>query len=159
MPTYPQVPLDPRQAVSRASGTAAQRPANAPAGMIYEATDTGEVSIGRVGGKWAAARGGVQDVAYAATITPDPFLGSVIKVGTLTGNITVNVPAAAANIKGVEMVFVFTQDATGSRTVTFNGATWRKSFTASVGANTVSTVSFVYDGTNWVQTASATALA
>jgi hypothetical protein len=55
-------------------------------------------------------------VAYASTITIDCNLGNTFVVGTLTGNITVNV----TNLKpGQAIAIQFTQDSTGGRTITW----------------------------------------
>jgi hypothetical protein len=57
-----------------------------------------------------------QSIIYSPTIAPDLSLGNVVKVGELTGNITVNNPT---NPTTAEEVFIrFAQDGTGSRTVT-----------------------------------------
>lgn len=94
-----------------------------------------------------------QTIAYAATITPDPYLGQFIAVGTLTGNIAINVPTVAVH-PGAEMTFYFIKDATvTARTVTFN-TVFRKNIafpTTTSGARM--TVTFVYTGSEWVQTA------
>jgi hypothetical protein len=57
-----------------------------------------------------------QSVAYAASITPDLSSGNVVKVGALTGNITINNPSNATTAEEVYIRFV--QDGTGGRTVT-----------------------------------------
>jgi hypothetical protein len=55
-------------------------------------------------------------VAYAATVTLDCSLGNTFVIGTLTGNITVNV----TNLKAGQAIAIqFTQDTTGSRLVTW----------------------------------------
>lgn len=89
-----------------------------------------------------------QDIAYAASITPNIRSGSSVIVGALTGNITVNAPTNA--VKGVELSIAMTQDATGGRTITWN-AVFKK---AADGAGTASqkmVAVFKYDGTNWIQ--------
>jgi len=56
-----------------------------------------------------------QSIAYSATIAPDLSSGNVVKVGALTGNITVNNPT---NPTTAEEVYIrFLQDGTGGRTV------------------------------------------
>jgi hypothetical protein len=99
-----------------------------------------------------------QSIAYAATITPDPYVGEFITVGTLAGNIAVNAPTVAVH-PGARMTFFFAQPASGTttRTVTF-GTGFRKNFVASTGASARSAVSFFYNGTEWIQTNSALAL-
>lgn len=101
----------------------------------------------------------VQSIAYAATITPDQYLGGTVIVGALTGNLTVNAPAEP--YVGQTLRFMFTQDATGTRTVTFNSV-FKKAggaFTASTGNGAKSDITFVYDGASWVETARTLALA
>lgn len=87
--------------------------------------------------------------AYAATVTPNAAAGDIVNVGILTGNITIGAPTNPA--QGQELTFLFTQDGTGGRTVTWNAAfitSWADT------GNTFSrraSVSFMYDGTNWRQ--------
>lgn len=94
---------------------------------------------------------GVETVTYAASITPDPFLGSVKKV-TLTGNLTVNAPTGTNFGQGTRMTFILAQDATGGRTVTFN-AVFKTNWTPDTAANKINVIEFVYDGTNWQEVA------
>jgi hypothetical protein len=55
-------------------------------------------------------------IAYAATITIDCNLSNTFVIGTLTGNITVNI----TNLKAGQAIAIeFTQDTTGSRLVTW----------------------------------------
>ena len=71
----------------------------------------------------------------------------------LTGNITIAAASTNYTVRGQRLRFIFTQDATGSRTVTWNAqylTTWQPSTTAS----SVSVIEFVCDGTNWIQTSS-----
>src|SRR5207244_8510058 len=51
-----------------------------------------------------------------------PLAGEIITVGTLTGGITVNAPAATGTtfFAGQEMTFIFTQDGTGGRQIIWN---------------------------------------
>lgn len=60
------------------------------------------------------------DIVYAAAITPAPTGLPVTKVAALTGPMTVNAPAYI--YAGQRMTFIFVQDATGGRNVTFNSA-------------------------------------
>jgi len=94
------------------------------------------------------AQQGVQTVAYAATITPDVYRGGTIKVGALTGNLTVNAPSTGHT--GCELTFLFVQDATGGRTITWNSA-FKSAFQPNSKASSRSVVKFKYDGTNWLQ--------
>jgi len=96
-----------------------------------------------------------QAPAYAATITVDANLGSLVNVGTLTGNTTIAAPINPIN--GQYLTFVFTQDATGGRTVTWN-AVFKVSWTPTTTASKVNSIEFFYNGTNWVQLGSAVGL-
>jgi hypothetical protein len=94
-----------------------------------------------------------QSIAFASTITPAASAGEVITVGALTANITVaNATSPAA---GQVLTFIFTQDGTGGRTITW-GAAYKTAWQPVAAASSISTVSFVYDGTNWQQLANAT---
>ena len=68
-----------------------------------------EISIG--------SPGVIATTAYAATTTPDPFMGGVDV--TLTGNVTIANTLVDRKGHGMEFEVVLTQDATGGRTVTF----------------------------------------
>lgn len=92
--------------------------------------------------------GAAQSIAYAASITPDAALGERLIVGTLTGNLTISAPSNPRT--GGMLVFAFTQDATGGRTITWNAA-FKKAADGAGTANQKGATSFVYDGTNWVQ--------
>ncbi|HEV2403122.1 MAG TPA: hypothetical protein VGS08_02885, partial [Candidatus Saccharimonadales bacterium] len=67
----------------------------------------------------------VQSLTYAATITPNPYLGGTMTV-KLTGNITINNPADTLGQPlghiGSEIIFILTQDSTGGHTVTWGSA-------------------------------------
>jgi hypothetical protein len=60
---------------------------------------------------------GFGTIAYAATITPNCDNYNTLDVGTLTGNIQVDNPTGTP-VDGQTLVLIFTQDATGGRTVT-----------------------------------------
>ena len=85
--------------------------------------------------------------AFAASYTPH---AGVYKAATktLTGNITINAPTNP--IKGQTLTFNFIQDGTGGRTFTYN-AVFKKSCTETTTASTQTTITFLYNGTNWVQ--------
>ncbi len=91
---------------------------------------------------------GTQNIAYAATITPDPYAGGKVIVGTLTGNITVAAPSNAHI--GCRLSFKFTQDTTAGRTVTWNSI-FKKNWTPTTTNGKINTIEFEYDGTNWIQ--------
>lgn len=98
---------------------------------------------------------GVQTPVYAATITPSVYKPvTIIVPGVLTGNVTIGAPIGART--GMALTFIFTQDGTGSRTITWNAAF---AFTANGAgaASTLGATTFVYNGVRWVQTAGALA--
>lgn len=96
----------------------------------------------------------LQSIAYGATITPDAALGERVIVGALAGNLTINAPTNPRT--GGMLVFGFTQDATGGRTITWNAA-FKKAADGAGTASQKAATSFVYDGANWVQAAGALA--
>ena len=105
------------------------------------------------------AQGGHQAVSYASSITPNPYEGEFISV-TLTGNITVNNVSNTTGQgsgtyprgqhAGARMTFIFTQDGTGGHTVTWGDA-YKVNWTPTTTANKINTISFVYNGSNWIQ--------
>jgi hypothetical protein len=95
--------------------------------------------------------------AFAATFNPGTLASwdATLRV-TLTGNITtLNVPSNAQT--GDRVRYVFTQDGTGGRTVAF-AAGYKVNWAPTTTAGKVNVIDFEYDGTNWVQTGSATNL-
>lgn len=89
-----------------------------------------------------------QAPTFAASYTPDPTLGEVITM-TLTNNITVNAPVNGAQ-KGVKIQFIWTQDGTGGRTITYNAIFHTGGGAALVTTlNTVTIDSFTFDGSVW----------
>jgi len=95
-----------------------------------------------------------QNPTFAASYTPVQYLGGTV-VMTLTANVTINAPAEP--YIGQSLRFVLTQDATGGRTTTFN-AIFKASWPPTTTANAVNTITFVYNGTAWVQVASVVGL-
>jgi len=93
-----------------------------------------------------------QDIAYAASITPDASLGERVIVGILTGNITINAPANPR--KGGKLEFVFEQDGTGARIITWNSA-FKKAADGAGTAGQKTASSYIYDGAHWVQVSGA----
>lgn len=93
---------------------------------------------------------GIQTPAFAASFTPDPYQGGIIKIGALTANITINAPSNKH--MGCRMVLYLTEDGTGGRSIGFN-ATYKRNFTPTTTANKVNIIEFVYDGSNWFQVA------
>ena len=92
---------------------------------------------------------------YAASYTPNPVKSDAVVVATLTGGITVNAPSPA--YRGQRLQFVFTQDGTGGRAVTWD-AVFKVNWSPDTSANKKNTIEFLFDGTNWIQTAAATGL-
>lgn len=62
----------------------------------------------------------VTAIAYAASITPNSDICSIVNVGQLTGNLTVNAPTGTP-ADGQQLRFRFALDAS-SRTITWNSA-------------------------------------
>lgn len=75
---------------------------------------------------------GMQQVLYAAAVTPDPTKGGVLVVGQLTGDLTVNNPTLS--LPGTIMEIHFVQDAVGGRTVTW-GSQFQSGAVVSTTAN------------------------
>lgn len=94
-------------------------------------------------------------VPYAASVTPDPDRGKTQVIGALTGNVTIVTPTEP--VHGQQMTLVFTQDATGGRTITLPSA-WFFNWTPTTTANHKNTITVAYDGSSWVQTHATTGL-
>jgi len=96
---------------------------------------------------WTPLTPETQSPAYAGTLAVNLQSGNRVVVGTLTGNIThsapTNVPA-----QGVQVVYEFTQDGTGGRTIAWSSAHKGAWPTGSGTANQKKTVSGRSDGTN-----------
>jgi len=92
---------------------------------------------------------------YAAAITPDAASAETVIVGTLTAGITVNNPTGSR--EGMWLRFDFTQDGSGGHAVTW-GTAFKVSWSPDTAAGKRNTISFRYDGTSWVQMATATGL-
>jgi len=92
----------------------------------------------------------INSTAYAASITPSGSTGGeLVQVAALTGNILVNAPTNP--VKGKILRFIFTQDGTGGWNVTWN-AVFKQAWSDTGNlAGLKSTISFYYDGANWVQ--------
>lgn len=85
---------------------------------------------------------------YATTgLNWNPWTSEGYQV-TLTGNMIVNNPGV--NPRGLKARFIFIQDATAGRTVTF-GSAFKTSWTPVTTASKTNVITFVCDGTNWVQ--------
>jgi hypothetical protein len=93
---------------------------------------------------------GLNWATYATPFTPDAGLaGETIRLD-LTGNITINAPTKPH--AGQRLTFVFRQDATGGRTVTWN-AIFKQNWSPTTTASKINTITFAYDDANWVQVA------
>lgn len=91
----------------------------------------------------------VQSLVYAATLgAHNAADGERIHVGTLTGALTI--PAPTTPIVGQNLIYNFTQDATGGRVITWNAA-FKKAADGAGTANQIAATQFIYNGTNWVQ--------
>ena len=99
-------------------------------------------------------QGGAQFPAYASTITPDPYAGETLAV-TLTNNITIGAPTNKH--PGARLTLLLTQGGSGSYSVTLNSA-FREagnSFTPTTTVGKTDSISFVFNGTDWIETARA----
>lgn len=98
---------------------------------------------------------GTQNINFASSITPDPYNGGNIQIGTLTGAITINNPVNGH--AGSRIIFRLLQDGTGGRVVTFGGA-YKTAGAIPTTASTATQIMFVLDGGGtWRETARATA--
>lgn len=99
------------------------------------------------------AQDGSQAPSFAASFTPDPYAGSVHLVTGQNANTTVN--NTTNQHAGCRMTLVFVKDATANN-YTFTWGTQYKTGVTSTGttASIRTTVTFVYDGTNWQQLSS-----
>ena len=91
-------------------------------------------------------------LAYAATITLHPYAADTQRV-VLTGNVTFANPTVIAHT-GRQLVLIVAQDATGGRTITF-GTVFKKISVLSTVASKTNVITFVFDGTNWIEVGSA----
>jgi len=89
-----------------------------------------------------------ETVAFAASYTPDCTNTVTKLIGALTANITINQPSFAT--AGMHLNFIFKQDGTGGRTITWN-AIFKTVWQPAPAANAISSIRFEYDGTNWQQ--------
>jgi len=87
---------------------------------------SGAIAVTSVGNVVSPVQQGYVEnfIAYAAAVTPDLSLGAGVRVGALTGNITINNPTnrfltPAGTSYMTELVITLQQDATGGRTVTW----------------------------------------
>jgi hypothetical protein len=91
----------------------------------------------------------ITEVAYAATITPVCNKEhTIINVAALTGPMTIAAPTGMT--KGSKLTFMFLQDATGGRVITWNAA-FSKAADGAGTANQIAATGDVYNGTKWIQ--------
>lgn len=92
--------------------------------------------------------------SYVASYTPDSARGD-ITFSSLTGNMTVNANSTAvAPIDGQTLTFIFIQDATGGRSITWN-AGWKGATLTGAGTSSQrAVVTFRFSATQWVQMSS-----
>jgi hypothetical protein len=130
---------------------------NAFYGNVY--ADKTPVSPGVLATLMQNAVSGYAAQAFNASFTPNWRDGKTTNVGVLTANMTINAPATSVGYTstiptGTSMTMLFTQDATGGRTLTWNAIFLRSTALATSGtANQRAAITFVWDGTNWVETA------
>lgn len=89
-------------------------------------------------------------VPFAATLNIDASTGNAFNIAALTGNTTLAAPTNL--VAGGTYLFIFRQDATGGRMVTFNPVFRFLSGVAQIDqtANAISMVGAYYDGTNLI---------
>ena len=93
---------------------------------------------------------GIQVIAYAATVTPIPYQGGTVKLGTITGNLTLAQPVSSGgNPSGYypdqELTFILPVDATGGYTLAFGAKFALAGPVPTLTANTEPRISFRYD--------------
>jgi hypothetical protein len=128
-------------------------------GNVY--TDKTPVSPGVLTALQQTSINGYLSPAFNASFTPNWRDGRTTNVGTLTAAITINAPASNPGYtstipSGTQLTLLLTQDATGGRAITWNAIFLRSGNLASGSAATSgqrASISFTYDGTNWVETA------
>lgn len=103
-----------------------------------------------------ANRGQGQFLAdYTSPFTPDCYSHSSTIRMVLGGALTVSAPTNPG--RGLRLRFIFQQDATGGRVVTWDAA-FKVNWTPTTAAGKVNTVEFEFDGSSWVQVGSAVGL-
>ena len=90
----------------------------------------------------------------AGTVTLNPWEAATVHV-TLPQNRTIASPTYAP--RGLRWRFIFTQDVTGGRTVTW-GPTFKHNWTPDTAPGRTNVIEFISDGTSWIQTNTSTGL-
>lgn len=98
--------------------------------------------------------GRVRQITYAATVSNDPWTQETIRI-PLTGNILIDNPQR--NPHGLILRYILNQDPTGGRVTTF-GTLFKFKWTPDTAANKTNTITFLCDGTNWIQVDASTGL-
>ncbi len=80
----------------------------------------------------------------SGTVTISVYHGGDVLIN-LSANTTINYDAVAAVVPGARLRFMFVQDGTGSRTVTFSSLFRLKNFVVDATANKTSCVEFIYN--------------
>lgn len=119
---------------------------------------SGAIAVTSVGNVISPVQQGYVEnfIAYAAAVTPDLSLGGGVRVGALTGNITINNPTnrfltPAGTSYQTQLEITLQQDATGARTVTW-GSDFATGMTAiDAGASKYSTWVFRWIAGKWRQ--------
>jgi hypothetical protein len=83
-------------------------------------------------------------------ISPDPYVATLHRSTAIPHNIRVENPQNAHLNAPLE--FIFVQDGTGGRTVTFGTAYSLGSFVVNPVPSSISAVRFIYDGSSWIAT-------
>jgi hypothetical protein len=109
--------------------------------------------------------GGVNIVPFATTVTPDIAQGSVWEIGALTAGITIANPIDSSSDDGSGtapvgslLTLIISQDATGSRTVTWGNAYRTVATPVATTLSKANTATFRFDGTSWLQVGSCTGM-
>lgn len=97
---------------------------------------------------------GRQVLHYAPHVTPDPYAGDTVSIG-LSGNMAIGAPSTCH--EGQRMTFELTQDGAGRRVVSFSSR-YRVAWSPVITPRTLNTITFEFDGLNWIQVGSATGL-
>lgn len=98
---------------------------------------------------WRPLSSLTQSLAFAATFASNLQLGNRVVVGSLTANITISAPTNIP-VFDTAVVYEFTQDGTGGRTITWSSVFKGAAPTASGIANQKQRVEFISDGTNLI---------
>lgn len=87
----------------------------------------------------------------APALTPNPYNGRMLVV-YMSANVTVSAPTEAH--LGQELTFRFERGAVGTETITWDAVFKPAGWTLTTGAYARGSISFVYDGSQWIRTGS-----